>query len=103
MGLESNLISLEGELDVPEAYREYFDILLMGFHLSARPTTLSECWMFQIANPRAEQRYSERYRQKATEAYLRAIEKTGLISLSIPACIGRWNIKRLQRLARHTG
>ena len=75
MGLESNLISLEGELDVPEAYREYFDILLMGFHLSARPTTLSECWMFQSANPRAEQRYSERYRQKATEAYLRAIEK----------------------------
>ena len=29
----------------------------------------------KLPTRRAEQRYSERYRQKATEAYLRAIEK----------------------------
>ncbi len=75
MGLEANLISLEGELDVPEQYLDYFDVLLMGFHLSARPTKLSECWMFQIANPRAEHKYKQEYRRKATEAYLRAIER----------------------------
>lgn len=74
MGIEANLISLDGTLDIPAQALEYFDIILMGFHLSARTTTLSEAWMFQVKNPRKEERYSLAYRKKATEAYLRAIE-----------------------------
>lgn len=75
LGLECNLISLDGEIDVPQAQLGYFDLLLMGFHLSGRAKKFSEQWMFTVANPRSEEKYSGRFRQKATEAYLRAIEK----------------------------
>lgn len=75
LGLECNLISLDGSIDVPQAQLGYFDLLLMGFHLSGRAKKISEQWMFSVANPRSEEKYSRQFRQKATEAYLRAIEK----------------------------
>lgn len=37
MGVEANLISLEGDIDVPDELMKYLDILLMGYHEGVMP------------------------------------------------------------------
>jgi putative hydrolase len=37
MGVEANLISLEGDIDVPDELMKYLDILLLGYHMGVLP------------------------------------------------------------------
>lgn len=50
MGVESNLIGLDGEIDIPEDYMDKFDIILMGFHRAVLPKTLKDGWQLFARN-----------------------------------------------------
>lgn len=43
MGVESNLISLDGDIDVDDGLLKYLDILLMGYHTGVMPKDIYNC------------------------------------------------------------
>jgi putative hydrolase len=50
MGIEANLISLDGDIDIPQEFLNAFDIILMGFHKAVKPATLQDAWSLFIKN-----------------------------------------------------
>ena len=50
MGLECNIISYDGSIDVDDEILEQLDILLVGFHMGARFKTLKDNYRMYIMN-----------------------------------------------------
>jgi len=50
MGIEANLLGLDGEIDIPDEYIGIFDIILMGFHKGVVPFSLRDAWHLFIKN-----------------------------------------------------
>lgn len=50
MGVEANIISTDGELDVPEEVLRSMDIVLVGHHLLTRGRTAADCWRLSVRN-----------------------------------------------------
>lgn len=48
LGVEANIISLEGELDISDEMLEIIDVLYFGFHLLMRPKNLKAFYYFQL-------------------------------------------------------
>lgn len=44
LGIEANLIGMDGEVDISEKYMDFFDIVLMGFHHGVCPRSLDQIW-----------------------------------------------------------
>ncbi|RKD30115.1 PHP domain-containing protein [Thermohalobacter berrensis] len=42
LGVEANIISYEGDIDVDDDIMKYLDILLVGFHFGAKPASISD-------------------------------------------------------------
>ncbi|AFS79032.1 PHP domain-containing protein [Gottschalkia acidurici 9a] len=50
LGVEANVISFEGEIDVDDEILRLIDILLVGFHFGSRPKTLKDAYNMYIFN-----------------------------------------------------
>lgn len=50
LGVESNIISLDGDIDVREEDYEFLDILLMGFHKATKTKTIKDGMLLNWAN-----------------------------------------------------
>ncbi|MDX9917541.1 MAG: PHP domain-containing protein [Gudongella sp.] len=77
LGLEANLIGLDGELDVDDSLIKKLDLLLMGYHYGATPNKLSDINSLYIM-PQLSKVFGnlkENAIEKMTKAYIRAIEK----------------------------
>lgn len=72
-GLESNLISLDGTIDLPREKREIVDILVVGYHANFRPKGLKSFFNFWIPNVLGFGGKSKRQIEKNTEAYIKAL------------------------------
>ncbi len=51
LGVESNLIGLDGTLDVDEKFLKYIDFLIMGYHYGATPKNLKDGIGLYVLNP----------------------------------------------------
>ena len=51
LGIESNLVGLDGTLDVDEKLLKYIDFLIMGYHYGATPKTLKDGIGLYVLNP----------------------------------------------------
>ncbi len=73
LGVEANIISQKGELDI-EKNKKDFDIILAGFHLTSKPKSLNDFFNFYIptCSPFAP---SKQRLQKNTDAILWALDK----------------------------
>lgn len=80
MGLEANLISLQGDVDVRESELPLFDMLLMGYHRSALGRGLSDNLFFL----RRRRRAHEADKQAMTQAIVRAVQRYPISILSHP-------------------
>ena len=77
MGMESNLISLDGRTDMRESDLEYFDIYLCGIHEIVLYSNFSSAKTLMAANYFASargKRPSERVIELTTAAYINAIK-----------------------------
>lgn len=77
MGMESNLISLEGETDMKESDLPFFDIYLCGIHEVLRYASLGDAYNLMLKNYVAYKRGkmpSEEVIKKTTSAYVSAIK-----------------------------
>lgn len=77
LGIESNLIGLDGTIDIPDEYIDKFDIILMGFHKGAMPKSFNDAIKLYgsnlVYNILPVDR--EKIRMQNTQAMIRAIEK----------------------------
>ncbi|MFY9176812.1 MAG: PHP domain-containing protein [Caldicoprobacterales bacterium] len=77
LGVEANLIGLDGTIDIPEEYIDKFDIILMGFHKGAVPKSFKEAIKLYAGNflsgilPMDK----KNIRLQNTQAMIRAIER----------------------------
>lgn len=44
LGMECNIISSEGDIDMTDDIRKHLDILLVGYHMMVRPQSLRDTW-----------------------------------------------------------
>ena len=74
-GVEANLISSNGDIDIIEQDYENLDVLLMGFHRLVKSTNKREKFGFIIKNILCEffHHTSKKQRAKNTNAYINAM------------------------------
>ena len=76
LGVEANLISLEGNVDVREEDYEFLDIFLMGYHRMVKTTTYKDKVLLNYANDLARSfRPSMEKINRNTTAFLKALDK----------------------------
>ena len=73
-GLESNLISLDGQIDVSQKDRKALDILVVGFHKSFKCPNIKTFFNFFVPNVLGIGRKSKKQIVRNTQAYIKAIE-----------------------------
>lgn len=86
-GVEANLISLEGDIDIPQEYIGAFDIILMGFHKAVMPLSLKDGWRLFLKNalcravPFCD---AQKLRYDNTMAMIRAMERYPIHTITHP-------------------
>lgn len=86
-GVEANLISMEGDIDIPQEYIGVFDIILMGFHKAVMPFSLKDGWRLFLKNalcsavPLCDR---DRLRYDNTMAMIRAMERYPIHTITHP-------------------
>lgn len=71
-GVEANLISYNGDIDLTHEQQKMFDIVLLGLHKSARKRTLGGFLGFTLPNLWCK---SKKHKQKITNSYVLALQK----------------------------
>jgi len=74
-GIESNLISLDGDIDITKEEVKDFDVIVVGFHQIFIPKTFTGLFNFLIPNTFRIGRASKKRIQKNTQAFINAIKK----------------------------
>lgn len=78
LGVEANVVDLDGTLDVPEDVLAGLDYVMVGLHVPVRPGRWSDAWRFVRANlaARAGSRAArEEARRLNTEALINAVTR----------------------------
>lgn len=96
--VELNLVSLEGDLDLPEKFKDKFDLLTFGYHKMAGYKGLKNILYFM--SPACK---SPKNIQKNTDIYIKALEKYKIDIISHPGYGLPLDIERLARAAKETG
>ncbi len=77
MGMESNLISLDGRTDMKESDMEYFDIYLCGIHEVLRYASFSDAYNIMLKNYlayKAGRKPSDKVIANTTRAYVEVVK-----------------------------
>ncbi|MFA7411399.1 MAG: PHP domain-containing protein [Tissierellaceae bacterium] len=102
LGLEANLIGLDGSLDLDETIIKYMDIILMGYHYGAIPKSPIDGMGLYFMSPLSKffRLGSEKSKELITRAYIRAMAKYHIDLISHPGSKARVNIVELAEEAR---
>lgn len=86
LGMESNLVGWNGEIDVPSQWEKSLDYILMGYHYGVMPFDKSTGVEMFIMNPLAKffKVGSLRTIERNTLAYIRAVEKNNIWGITHP-------------------
>lgn len=72
LGMECNVISSEGDIDMTDDIRKQLDILLVGYHMMALPKTLKDTWNI----------YGQNYLNKFFSYNTEKVEEMNTIAIS---------------------
>lgn len=75
-GVETNLMSLNGDIDVKKSERNNFDVLVMGYHYSYKPMNIKNFFNFWL--PGILRIKTKRRRRVNTMAYINAIKNNDI-------------------------
>ena len=84
VGLEANVVDLDGRLDVDDRSISRLDILIVGLHTWVRPGNLPSLWHFYLQVPIARRVRSRRVRDLNTRALVRAASRYPVAFISHP-------------------
>ncbi|MGB9779744.1 PHP domain-containing protein [Caldanaerobacter sp.] len=105
MGVEANLISIEGDIDVPDELLKYLDILLVGYHTGIVPKSFKDA--LDLFGKNMVSKYTgylrEEMRGKNTEAMVKAIKKYKIDIITHPGAKVDIDTQKLARAAKERG
>ncbi len=104
LGVEADIISSNGDLDiVPEDY-ENLDILLCGFHRLVKSTSRREQFKFVLKNIMCElfHHTSKKQRERNTNAYINAMRKYDIDILTHLNHACKVDVEKVARVAKET-
>ncbi len=104
LGVEANIISSRGDLDIePEDYKD-FDILLCGYHRLVKSTSAREQLGFVTKNNMCELMHhtSKRQIERNTNAYINAMRKYDIDILTHLNHVCKVNVEKVARVAKET-
>lgn len=104
LGVEANLISSQGDIDiVPEDY-ENLDILACGFHRLVKSTSKREQFGFVLKNIICEffHHTSKKQREKNTNAYINAMRKYDIDFITHLNHACKVDVEKVARVAKET-
>jgi putative hydrolase len=86
LGVESNLVGIDGTLDIDEEFLKYTDILLMGYHYGATPRRIVDGLGLYVLNPISKivNLGREKAKEINTKAYIKALNKYPITMISHP-------------------
>ncbi len=84
LGIEANLISSEGDIDLTEEEQKWFDYVVMGYHTFGLPKSAKEYFNFFRPNSKAykKNKYTKEIIEANTMAYIKAIRKNRINIIS---------------------
>lgn len=105
LGVEANLIGIDGSLDVDDELIEKIDFLTMGYHYGATPRRMVDGVCLYVFNPLTKMFKigKKRVIDLNTKAYIKALEKYPIDMLSHPGSKAGVNIVEVARAAAKTG
>lgn len=78
-GIESNLVGMDGSIDLKREQEQQMDIVLMGYHKLAYAKSIKNWWNLHVMNHASQYlHFSKKRIQKNTDAYLRALDKNNI-------------------------
>lgn len=104
LGLEANILDIEGNLDVDEKLLEINDILLAGYHFGSKPTKLFRDLQMHYMNYRSKKiKNLDKIREINTVSIINAINKYDIDLITHPGAKGPVDIIRIGEAARNRG
>ncbi|HAJ77611.1 MAG TPA: histidinol-phosphatase [Clostridiales bacterium] len=84
LGIEANLISSEGDIDLTEEEQSWFDYVIMGYHTCIKPKSLKDFFVFFRKNSKAfkSKKYTQEIIDANTNAYILALRKNRINIIS---------------------
>lgn len=105
LGIEANIIGIDGRLDVDDQILKQIDFLTMGYHYGATPRRMVDGLCLYVFNPLAKmfKLGKRRIIELNTKAYIRALENYPIDMISHPGSKAGINIVEVARVAAKTG
>lgn len=105
LGVEANLIGLDGTIDVDDKLLKYLDILLMGYHYGATPQGLKDGAGLYVLNPISKflRLGKERVKELNTKAYIKALNNYPINLITHPGSKAKVNIVEIAKEANKHG
>ena len=104
LGVEANLISSKGDIDILPSDYQNLDIVLCGFHRIVKATSRKEKWGFIIKNVLCEffHHTSKKQKAKNTNAYINAMRKYDIDILTHLNHVCKVDVEKVARVAKET-
>ncbi len=105
MGLECNIISYDGEVDVDDEILEHLDILLVGFHMGAKFNTLKDNYRMYVLNyiGKFSKTIDKKARYFNTSALIKAIKRYDIYLITHPGAKVNIDTRELAKAAAKEG
>lgn len=104
MGIEANIVGVDGSIDVPEKYLDIFDIILAGFHYGVKPRSIRDFYKLFFTNTlgKVSKSWWDKSRDMNTRAMIKAIEKYPIKIITHPGAKIPMDAGRLAKAAAKT-
>lgn len=101
LGVEANVISYDGTIDVDYDIINIIDILLLGYHYGVTPKSIIDGLFMYMVNPLSKIApvYREKIIEKNTEALIKAINKYPVDIITHPGSKAKLDIEKLGKAA----
>lgn len=105
LGVESNLVGIDGRLDVTQEDIKLLDILLMGYHYGAMPKSVGDLYGLYVVNPVSKiiKSTDDKARDINTRAYLKALDNYKIDIITHPGSKARIHIRDVAEKAAKVG
>ncbi len=104
LGIEANLVSSSGDVDIEESDYEWLDVLICGYHKCTSTTSIKEYCNFLLPNfVSGITKFSAKQVVKNTDAYIKALERYKIDIISHPNYGIKTDVKEIAKAAAHYG
>ena len=105
LGVEANVMGVNGEIDLTEEDKKYLDYIIVGYHYGVMPKGFRGKWDFFIVNTLSKifPSLKKSIVERNTDALIRIMEKHDIAMLTHPGCKAKVNVSRLAKRAAELG